>query len=473
MSYARLAAALFVGTLASPAWQADPADEARRARDAMLAQRYAEAVAIYRKMIAADGAAPELHFNLALALHSAGRYREAVTELELIRTAERANSRYWFLLGLGYLKLGEPRKAVEPLGNAARLDPSNPNARVELADAWLESGDLENAEHEFRRLAVEHADLPKVWEGLALSRFGLSRKAYASLEQSSPSESLRYGLAAVAEAEAGHTAKAVEAYEKALAAEPPAPWMRAELIALRHGTGEKPEVVDCTSQSLACAFFKGEWLEVTERAGKLLTPEALYWTCRAYSQLGRDSMEKLAALPASAEQHQMLARAYSSAGRKNEAIIELREAERLRPDDVLILGQLAKALWVERKYDEAVEMLKPLVAGNPDQADWQFELGDALVSMGKPEDAASHLQKAVTLAPDLLPAQAKLGELLLEMGDAAQAVPHLERAENLDQDGSLHYQLAMAYRRIGKTDLASQALARQRELQQNLKNHSH
>jgi tetratricopeptide (TPR) repeat protein len=235
--------------------------------------------------------------------------------------------------------------------------------------------------------------------------------------------------------------------------------MHTELAALEHPAASPPETRD--------------WLTLAQVSAPSRTPEALYWTCRAYARLARQATEKLAALPPSPEQHQMLARAYTELAQRSEAISELREAARLAGSDPLIRQQLARALWTDRKYDEAIEILLPLVAANPEQPELQFELGDALFSQGKPEDAVGHLQKAVTLAPDLLPAQAKLGELLLETGDAAAAVPHLERAASLDRDGSIHYQLSVAYRRLGKPELASHALARRDELQRTAKNPSH
>ena len=355
--------------------------------------------------------------------------------------------------------MGDPRKAVEPLNNASKLDPANLNIRLELASAFLESNQLQSAEQDFRHLSADHPEVPKVWEGLSLSRLSLSRRALESLEKIAPESSLRYGLAAVAEAESGNTAKAKELYRRALASDPPAPWMRVELAALEHR-----EEAASTSR---------DWLRVVETSGKEQSPQALYWTCRAYAQLARQSLEKLAALPPSPEQHQMLARAYTELGHRTEAIAELREAARMGKEDPLIQGQLAKALWADRKYEEAIRILEPLVAHNAEQPEWQFELGDALFSLGRPEEAVAHLQKSTILAPDLLPAQAKLGEALLQTGDAAGAASHLEMAKSLDQDGSIHYQLAMAYRRLGKTELASRALARQKELQAKSKTASH
>ena len=73
--------------------------------------------------------------------------------------------------------------------------------------------------------------------------------------------------------------------------------------------------------------------------------------------------------------------------------------------------------------------------------------------------------RAVKLDPKLLPAQAALGRAHLEIGEAAQAIPHLEAALPTDTDGSVHYQLARAYRATGETDRASQALSKFQEIQ--------
>lgn len=91
-------------------------------------------------------------------------------------------------------------------------------------------------------------------------------------------------------------------------------------------------------------------------------------------------------------------------------------------------------------------------------------MGDALFNLGRPEDSLTYLKKAVALSPGLLPAHAKLGEALLRTGDAAGAVAHLERAQSIDRDGSIHFQLAAAYRKTGNREAATSALQRQREL---------
>ncbi|HVQ29324.1 MAG TPA: tetratricopeptide repeat protein, partial [Vicinamibacteria bacterium] len=74
-------------------------------------------------------------------------------------------------------------------------------------------------------------------------------------------------------------------------------------------------------------------------------------------------------------------------------------------------------------------------------------------------------EKAVKREPKRLRAQALLGRAQLEVGNAAEAIVHLELARETDTDGSLHYQLARAYRATGQADRANEALRQFQEIQ--------
>ena len=336
----------------------DIAGQTRQAKQAMLSRHYSEAATIYRRMAAEFPSEPGIRFNLALALHSLGNYRESTQTLEMIRDAAGSNPKFWFLLGEGYLKLHEPRKSIEPLAQAERLDPSNLDTRLELASALLESRQFAESEQRFRVLSREHPELPKTWAGLSISQFGLG----------------------------------------------------------------------------------------DVRAAK-------------------ESIDRLSELPQSGEQHEMLARIHLQAGEREEAIQELRAAEKLTPGDPGIEGSLARALIRSREFSQAAALLRRLVATNPENPDWQFDLGDALLGMSSTEEAIQHLLKSTQISPALLPAQAKLGEALLLTGSFAAAVTHLQLAAPIDTDGSIHFQLATAYRRLQKPDLSAKAMARYQELQ--------
>src|SRR3989442_15361866 len=90
---------------------------------------------------------------------------------------------------------------------------------------------------------------------------------------------------------------------------------------------------------------------------------------------------------------------------------------------------------------------------------------DSMVKAQQPAKAFPFLERAASRDPKLLRARAILGRAYLEMGEAAKAIPSLQAALETDQDGSLHYQLARAYRATGRADPASQSLKQFQEIQ--------
>src|SRR5262249_44700869 len=78
--------------------------------------------------------------------------------------------------------------------------------------------------------------------------------------------------------------------------------------------------------------------------------------------------------------------------------------------------------------------------------------------------AVPYLQRALQLQPNLNEARGLLGTAYVRMGKFAEAVPQLEKAAPLDHFGNVHYQLHLAYRKLGQTELAQKALARSQDL---------
>jgi protein O-GlcNAc transferase len=103
-------------------------DVSQKAAQAMRAGRFAEAETLYRQLVRSDPKEPGWHGNLGLALHSQNKFREAVESLE--RSIKlRPSPGLSAVLGIDYLKLNEPCKAIPPLVAAAdRVDA--------LADAY-------------------------------------------------------------------------------------------------------------------------------------------------------------------------------------------------------------------------------------------------------------------------------------------------------------------------------------------------
>ena len=162
-----------------------------------------------------------------------------------------------------------------------------------------------------------------------------------------------------------------------------------------------------------------------------------------------------------AELHEFVARLRETQGSRAEAAQEWKMAARLAPEDRRLQGPLARALWRNREYDEARPMLERLVREEPRSSEWNYVLGDLLYREERSEEALRLLEAAVRLEPGNLAARSVLGRVYMQLGRPAEAVPQIEAALGTDEDGSLHYQLALAYRRLGRPEEARVMLERQ------------
>src|SRR5437588_1100349 len=128
-----LALACAVSSITVFAQEEALAAKSRIARQALAAGRYADAIRLYRDLVAALPDNPGLRFNLGLALEKAGQPAAAIPELTQATRAQPDFAPTWFLLGLAYQQLGKPHEAIAPLRKATSLDGSDSRAQLELA----------------------------------------------------------------------------------------------------------------------------------------------------------------------------------------------------------------------------------------------------------------------------------------------------------------------------------------------------
>jgi len=96
-----------------------------------------------------------------------------------------------------------------------------------------------------------------------------------------------------------------------------------------------------------------------------------------------------------------------------------------------------------------------------------YLLGRIHVEMRNNEKAVPYLERSLRLQPDMAEANSLLGTAYLRLGRAADAIPKLEKAAPSDHYGNVHYQLYVAYRKLGKPELARKELARSQDLRRN------
>jgi tetratricopeptide (TPR) repeat protein len=452
---------------------ADLAEMSHQAKEAMVAGNFRQAVLLYRELVKALPDNPGLRMNLGLALHSAGRYREAIPNFQ---TVAKQVPDAWLFIGLDHLKLGQPELAIAPLEKVVAADEKNEEARLELAEAFLESGKPRQAAARFETLVKLDPENAKGWHGLGLAYQAQSRETFTELEKLSQDSAWRDVLFARSLVERGRIYSAFRLYHQALVKDPGLRGVHAG-IAEVYRRSNHPDWVQveedreknlpapqCAPPTLECDFVARRYQTILERTHGDHTAEALYWQSQAWSRLSEQCFEQLARMPSSGAIHELMADAYRIQGKYDQAVQEWRDAQQISPADQRVTAGLARALWLNREFDEARPMLDELVKHQPESADLNFELGDVLLNVDDIPKAVHYLETAIKLAPGQLQAHASLGRAYTRAGQPLRAIPHLKAAAALDPNGRGYYTLSQAYEAAGQKELGREALRKYREI---------
>ncbi len=144
-------------------------------------------------------------------------------------------------------------------------------------------------------------------------------------------------------------------------------------------------------------------------------------------------------------------------GRVEEALAALRRARELEPMTLLFSGNYALVLYSARRYDEAIEFLKPLVAANPHFDQARSILARALMATGDVRGA----EQQVRLIEELGLNQGDLGWLHAKLGRRDEALREIERLAARGREGyGVAYEQVIIYVALGELDLGCEALAR-------------
>jgi Flp pilus assembly protein TadD len=162
-----------------------------------------------------------------------------------------------------------------------------------------------------------------------------------------------------------------------------------------------------------------------------------------------------------------LGRALYGAGDPRNATLAFQKAIALRPEDTKSRFFLATTLEASGGYGEARTAYADLIRLHPDSAEGHLGLGVLLVKLGGrlTEEGIKELVKAISLNGDLYEARISLGRTLIKLGRVSESVEHLTRATQLaPNDPEPHYQLAIAFRRLGQKVEAERESTRVKEI---------
>src|SRR5882762_10491822 len=455
----------------------DLAMKSQRAKEFMADGRFAEAVPLYRELNRAVPDNPGLLLNLGMALHMAGDERNSIPQLEAAVKLDPKLAPAWLFLGAARLQLGKAPAAVEALKMVLGLQPDQRDALEMLAGALLSLDRPAEATDQYRKLADLDPPRAPAWYGLGRSYESLSVRAFDELQKTAPESAYWLALVADARLRDQQFSSAFYLYRRAMEKAPAMQGLHAAVAEIYRQTGhpdwanleDKQELriprPDCQTQTFECQFRAGQFSLLLATRNGAKTPESHYWHARTYNELALQAFARLGQLPPSLEQHELKANIHAGKKKYADAVEEWGQALKLSPADKQIQKQMAISLKLGQDYSGALPILQNLLQGQPASAELSFLTGETLVDLQRVEEAIPLLKRALAHDPKLLAAHKALARAYLAAGAPADAIPHLQAALATDEDGSLHYQLASAYRASGQLALSRQALLEYQKLQ--------
>ena len=443
----------------------------------MSERRFGDAVTAYGELAQSFPAEPTLQANLGMALHLSGRDDEAVAPLRRAAAAMKDSFPAHFFLGASLSQLGRFKDAIQPLQRATRLDSEHPFAKALLGDALEATGRFSEAADRWAELLALDRQNPYGHAGLVRCHEQLSAEAVEQLQDRDPESPHLLRLLGHSRMMASQYPSALYLFRQALEREPGVRSVREAIAAIYDRTNhpdwaeaERRKAAslpgpDCESNDSAeCAFADGRYDSLPPlTAGS--AADQVFWIARSHAALASRAFDNLRALPETVDQLQLIAEILASQQRFSPAADAHQRALEIRPDDPNLSRRLAELLFLARRVDEARPMLERFQRTDPRDPRWPAMLGRLLADEQAYDEAVALLETALALPnpPDSVPAD--LGRAYLALGKPAAAVEHLQAASRRDADGSIHYQLAQAYQRLGLRDEAREALTTYRALE--------
>jgi tetratricopeptide (TPR) repeat protein len=225
-----------------------------------------------------------------------------------------------------------------------------------------------------------------------------------------------------------------------------------------------------------CAYMSGSYT-LSARASDLATAQpthevaALYWSIKANEKLAFIAFSRFEQLePDSPKTHLLMGDMYRQRQHLEEAENEYKAAAALAPHDPAPLYGLASAYSQDSKPDQALSTVKNALGMSPDDPDLNLLAGEILVERHEWTQAENYLKQSLNAAhplkPQMLPhAHVLLGQIYAQTDRPQAAISELQMGLASDEDGSVYYQLARVYLRLGDKAAAQSAIVHVKELE--------
>ena len=456
--------------------QTDPNALANSARQAMAERRFGDAAEIYADLVGKFPNEPTLLANLGMALHFSGRDAESIQPLKKAAQAMPGSFPAQFALGASLSRLGRSDEAVAPLRKSTQINPQHTFAHILLGEALEAVGEYAEAAAIWRTAEALDTSNPYPFAGLVRCNEELAAIAIDQLRQRDPESPYMLRFLGRTRLAARQYPSALYLFRSALERQPSIRAVHEAVASVYDGAGQ-PEWarierekaatlpdLDCTgTESAECNFAAGRFdlaPSVTEESSS----SDLFWAARSYASLAEQAFEKLTALPESIEKLSLVADVFASQGEYSSAADATRRALEMKSGSGQLERQLAELLYLAKRIEDARPLLEQFHASDSNDPRWAAMLGSVLAEEQEYEKAIPLLQSSLALPGAPASVRLDLGRSLLALDRPDEALPHLQSSVGLDSDGSIHYQLAQAFQRLGMRNEAREALAQYQAL---------
>jgi tetratricopeptide (TPR) repeat protein len=434
---------------------------------ASLGQR-SDAIAAFHGAVRLRPSHVAAHANLGIVYLENNEMERAAAALE---KAIALGDHSWstkYNLAQGYTATGKLRQAESLLSEVAASLPEAGEVRLDLAAVRLDLGEKDAALSELQRLESRAGDDPAVREkiGTLLLKHGYYEGAARNLAYSVDRQPTNV-TARLQLAEACLRAGNYRAVIRAVGTLPPN--VGAAQIAAAHylaaaayeGSKEPSRALESYEKAVAAdpkPVYYADLVKALLRAGAM---EDALETARAGAEKFAQSIEVLDALGGAAMVNRV----------SDDALRAYRQILSLRPGDEEASLQLGNVYLTDGNFDEARERFESLSRRSPLNENARFGLALVEIRQGREAEAKPPLEEVVRLNPNHAGALYYLGKLHYGRKEFQQALEYLKRSAaaqlpNSEELSSTHYLLAQCYLKLGDRASAGREFAAHRQLRE-------
>ena len=230
----------------------------------------------------------------------------------------------------------------------------------------------------------------------------------------------------------------------------------------------------------SCSYSAGDFQTASIAGERLKSSPAtavqgLYWESKADQKLTVVALTHAGELdPDSPGLHLLIGNAFRQQRRWSDAEAEYRKAVSLNPTSRTARLSLGIVLFTELKTDEAFAIARSLLAEIPDDAEANLLAAEILVQEHKFQAAEPFLLKCHNVTPELTPrVHVLLGRVYAETNRPSDAIAEYKLGITVDEDGSLHYQLARLYQKTGNENAAAEEMQLSKQLREQWDDRAH